>query len=411
VVFLRFVVRLFQFRDGGDTVPFDEHDSPPVVQNNPGAMRPFEALTEVINRPKYTELDPTAILFLTFPAFYGFMIGDLGYGILYTAIGYWLYAGFDSDMISKLGGVAMLAGIATAIFGVLYGEFFGLHLITEHVWEGVFGLEDAPLKKGLHVGAFANLWLTLSLVAGALHLVIAYVFGLVNESRAHGVTTAITESGGKLLLMAGVTVWLFSTHVQGEGGPRPEFLYEVAQFSPEVGIAALVVALVGLVLLTIGEGAVGFVESPTYALVHTVSYTRLAAVLLAKAAMAYVVNLLVFGAYETTPADAGEPVTYLFGLWTTEVPQHATHFMLGGHHVPAGAHELFPGLLWQGPAGILGGIIVLVAGHALVLALGVTSAGLQSLRLEYVEFFNKFYEGGGEKYNPFGYQRNYTTED
>jgi len=61
------------------------------------------------------------------------------------------------------------------------------------------------------------------------------VFGFVNESRAHGVKTAMTESGAKLMLMAGVTVWLFSTHVQGEGGPRPEFLYEVAQFSPKWG--------------------------------------------------------------------------------------------------------------------------------------------------------------------------------
>ncbi|AHG04871.1 ATP synthase subunit I [Halobacterium sp. DL1] len=394
--------------DGGTTVDFESNESPPVVQDNPGPVKPFEALTEVINRPKYTEIDPTVILFLTFPAFYGFMIGDLGYGILYTAIGYWLYAGFDSDMINKLGGVAMLAGIATAIFGVLYGEFFGLHLITEYLWHGVVGLEDAPMKKGLHVSAFASLWLTLSLVAGALHLVVAYVFGFVNESRAHGVKTAMTESGAKLMLMAGVTVWLFSTHVQGEGGPRPEFLYEVAQFSPEVGLAALVVALVGLVLLTIGEGAVGFVESPTYALVHTVSYTRLAAVLLAKAAMAYVVNLLVFGAYEEVPANAGEPVSYFFGLWTIEMPGHVTHFMLNG---VSHGEVLFPGLLWQGPAGILGGVIVLVAGHALVLGLGVTSAGLQSLRLEYVEFFNKFYEGGGEKYNPFGYTRNYTTED
>jgi V/A-type H+-transporting ATPase subunit I len=397
--------------DGGTNAEFDSDDSPPVIQNNPGPAKPFESLTQVINRPKYTEIDPTMILFLTFPLFFGFMIGDVGYGILYSALGYWIWSSFENDTLQAIGAVAIWAGVFTGIFGVFYGEVFGLHLITEYVWHGIVGLEDAPLKKGLHVGAFATLWLTLSLVAGALHLTIAYIFGLVNETRAHGVKTAITESGGKLMLMAGVTVWLFSTHIQGEGGPRPEFLYEVAQFSPEVGLAALVVALVGLVLLTIGEGAVGFVESPTYALVHTVSYTRLAAVLLAKAAMAYVVNLIVFGAYSEVPANAGEPVSYFFGLWTIEVPQHVTHFMLGGHHVPAGATEIFPGLLWQGPLGVIGGIVVLVAGHALVLGLGVTSAGLQSLRLEYVEFFNKFYEGGGEKYNPFGYQRNYTTED
>lgn len=385
--------------DGG-TPEFDADDSPPVIQDNPGPARPFEALTEVINRPKYTEIDPTVILFLTFPLFYGFMIGDLGYGMLYTAAGVWLYRGFDSEMVQKLGGVTILAGLSTAIFGILYGEIFGLHLVTEYLWHGALGMEHAPIKKGLHSAEFANLWLTLSLVAGAVHLAIAYVFGFVNESRAHGVTTAITESGGKLLLMAGTTVWLFSTHRQtlsgpntpaSAVGPRPEFMYEVVQFSPTVGKAALVAALVGLVLVIIGEGAVGLVESPTYALVHTVSYTRIAAVLLAKAGMAFVVNMLVFGAYETQA--------------------HETLFMLGGGPAPETAEVLFPGLLWQGPAGILGGIVVLLAGHALVLALGVTSAGLQALRLEYVEFFNKFYEGGGAKYNPFGYTRNYTTED
>jgi V/A-type H+-transporting ATPase subunit I len=53
----------------------------------------------------------------------------------------------------------------------------------------------------------------------------------------------------------------------------------------------------------------------------------------------------------------------------------------------------------------------LLVGHALVLVLGITSAGLQAVRLEYVEFFGKFFEGGGEEYSPFGYERRYTTED
>jgi len=401
--------------DGGTSVEFDESDSPPVVQDNPGPVKPFEALTEVINRPKYTEIDPTAILFLTFPAFYGFMIGDLGYGILYTAIGFWLYRSFDSEMITKLGGVAMWAGGFTALFGVLYGEIFGLHLVTEHLWHGALGFADAPLKKGLHVGAFAELWLAASLVFGIVHLAIGYVFGLVNESRSHGVKTAVTESGGQMLLMLGVGAWLFSTHIQSGGGPRPELLYRVIELvpgvtgglPPVVGQVGLVAAVAGLVLVTVGEGAAGFLESPTYALVNTLSYTRIAAVLLAKAGMAYVVNLLVFGAYEVH-LENPETIDYMFGLFTTTI-EHETHFMVfSGSH---GHEALFPGLIHMGWGGVLAGLLVLIAGHVLVLALGVTSAGLQALRLEYVEFFNKFYEGGGEKYNPFGYTRNYTTED
>ncbi len=394
--------------DGGTAAEFDEDDSPPVIQDNPGVARPFEALTEVINRPKYTELDPTVVLFLTFPAFYGFMIGDLGYGILYGALGFWLYRGFDSEMISKLGGVAMWAGGFTALFGVLYGEIFGLHLVTEYLWHGALGLADAPLKKGLHVSAFAELWLAASLLFGIAHLAIGYVFGLVNETRSHGLKAAVTESGGPLLLMAGVGAWLFSTHMQSGGGPRPELLYRALELPPIVGIVGLALAVLGLVLVTIGEGAAGFLESPTYALVNTVSYTRIAAVLLAKAGMAYVVNLLVFGAYELH-LEEPETVEYMFGLFSATL-EHETHFMLFNTHTHGG-EVLFPGLIHMGTAGVLGGIVVFVLGHLLVLALGVTSAGLQTLRLEYVEFFNKFYEGGGEKYHPFGHQRNYTTED
>jgi V/A-type H+-transporting ATPase subunit I len=120
------------------------------------------------------------------------------------------------------------------------------------------------------------------------------------------------------------------------------------------------------------------------------SYTRIAIVLLAKAGMAFVVNLLVIGAYEE--------------------PNGVVHFMYDGH-APAEAEVLFGGLVHTGVAGILVGILVLVFGHLVVLALGITSAGLQAVRLEYVEFFNKFYDGGGASYDPFGHRRKYTTED
>ncbi|MFB6361086.1 MAG: V-type ATPase 116kDa subunit family protein, partial [Halobacteriales archaeon] len=84
-----------------------------------------------------------------------------------------------------------------------------------------------------------------------------------------------------------------------------------------------------------------------------------------------------------------------------------THFMHSTtpEHVIAeyGAEAItFPGLMHGGAAAVVGGIIILVVGHATVWALGITSAGLQAIRLEYVEFFQKFYEGGGERYEPFG---------
>ena len=82
--------------------------------------------------------------------------------------------------------------------------------------------------------------------------------------------------------------------------------------------------------------------------------------------------------------------------------------MFHGYEV---VNVMFPGLVHSGALAVLLGIVVLVLGHVLVLVLGITSAGLQAVRLEYVEFFGKFFEGGGRPFSPFGHDREYTTED
>ncbi|WP_254272437.1 V-type ATP synthase subunit I [Haloarcula marina] len=384
-------------------------DDPPVIQDNPRGVRPFEDLVEVVNRPKYGEFDPTVAFFLTFPAFYGFMIGDLGYGILYLLAGYGLYSSVDSDVLKSLGGVAMWAGGFTALFGVLYGEIFGLHILGEVLFGG-----SPPMHKGLqpHYADYALAWLTLSLLVGMAHLAAGWIFDFV-ENLGHGLWDAVTESGSWLLMLFGLWGWVFS----GANGAAPNFLYTaeegvfagnpyafgfagVPAFNlfeiPALGApfsAWLLPFLLGIVLLALAD-PIEVVEFLNV-LVNVLSYTRLAAVLLAKAGMAFVVNLLFFGAY----AHDGE--------W---------HFLLG--HTPDwaiaeyGAESIiFPGLMHSGIAGLVGGLLVLVLGHLLVLVLGVTSAGLQGVRLEYVEFFGKFFEGGGKPYNPFGYERTYTTDD
>jgi V/A-type H+-transporting ATPase subunit I len=392
--------------DGGTTM---DDDQPPVVQDNPGAVRPFELLVETINRPKYFEFDPTVILFLTFPLFFGFMIGDLGYGILYMGLGYWLYSGFDNDAIKSLGGIALWSGGFTALFGVLYGEFFGLHVLGEIVWAG-----HPPIEKGLQpVGEeFALTWMVVSILLGLAHMTLGYVFGFI-EAVGHDPVEAILESGSWVLLFAGVWTWIFSTQAAGQ---KPDFLFEVfaghpfefgfAGFSPAVGTLGLALGGLGFLLYIAGEVKhlggpgvlIGALESLSV-LSDALSYTRIAAVLLAKAGMAFVVNLLFFGVYVV---DHGEGAEWHFML------NHGPEYVLGHYEE---ASIMFPGLMHSGIGGILGGILVLVLGHLLVLALGITSAGLQAVRLEYVEFFGKFYEGGGEEYEPFGYDRQYTTQD
>ncbi|PSQ09428.1 V-type ATP synthase subunit I [Halobacteriales archaeon QS_5_70_15] len=384
---------------GGDRPMSDSE--PPVIQDNPGPAKPFEALVEIINRPKYSELDPTVVLFLTFPLFFGFMIGDVGYGLIYVALGYLMYTRLESDVLRALGGIGLWSGAFTILFGVLYGEFFGLHQLGEIVWG------TPPLHKGLSPehADWALGWLVISLLAGIVHLAVGWIFDFY-ENLDHGFEDAMLESGSWLLMLFGLWAWILA----GASGSAPDLLYGAdsvfnghpfafgfAGFPSVVGLVGLAVFLVGLVLLLYGEPIEG-VEFLNV-LVNVLSYTRIAAVLLAKAGMAFVVNLLFFGVY----VDAE-------GAWhfgTGGMPA-ATGVEYHGHEV---AEIMFGGLLHGGILWVLVGIVILVLGHLLVMVLGITSAGLQAVRLEYVEFFGKFFEGGGRAFAPFGYERTYTTED
>ncbi|RZV11675.1 V/A-type H+-transporting ATPase subunit I [Natrinema hispanicum] len=394
--------------DGGSTVTMG--DEPPTVQDNPGPAKPFEVLVQAVSMPKYSEFDPTIFLFLTFPLFFGFMIGDAGYGIIYMAIGGYMVTQVDNDAISSLGGVAVWAGLFTTIFGFVYGEIFGLHVLGAVVWSNV---ELLPLNKGLEPAAadFALGWMVISVLAGILHLNIGYILDFF-ENLSHGFKDALFHSGSWILMLNGIWIWIFST--QGEAA-KPDFLYETfasggpfpigfTGFSglglftvPGLGFeltAPLLMFLIGLVMLIVSE-PVEAVEALDV-VVNVFSYTRMGAVLLAKAGMAFVVNLLFFGAYEDPNGE--------FHFLRTHEPSYVAE------HYGEGAEVVFNGLMHSGTAALLGGLVILVLGHVVVLALGVTSAGLQAVRLEYVEFFNKFYEGGGENYEPFGTDRNHTED-
>lgn len=384
--------------DGGQETTMHE-EKPPVVLDNPGAAKPFELLVNLVNRPKYTELDPTLLVFLTYPLAFGFMIGDIGYGLLYIAMGAFLLR-FDSEAMKALGWIGVWAGISTAIFGYLYDDLFGAHMADMGIYLPLAGLFD----KGLQTTQWAELWIIVSILFGLLHLNIGLVIGFINEM-GHGLKAAIYERGSWILAMNGLFAWIFSLHLAGS---KPGLLVgsesalnEFIGFGglPEiVGIAGLVAFVIGVVMVGIGEGIAGVFETPAWAFGHVLSYLRMVAVLLAKGGMAFAVNLIVFGGYSTE--------------------EGYTYFRLPGTDVSSYTQD-FPGLVWIGVdsgsllilvVAILAAVAVFVLGHILVLILGITAAGIQMLRLEYVEFFQKFYEGGGEEYEPFGYDRSHTSE-
>ncbi|PSP68225.1 V-type ATP synthase subunit I [Halobacteriales archaeon QH_8_67_27] len=395
--------------DGGTVTMAD--DDPPVIQDNPEIAQPFELLTKAVGRPNYSEFDPTVILFLTFPLMFGFIIGDVGYGLIYTAIGYYMYSTYDSDAFKNFGVITAAAGISTVTFGFLYGEIFGLHLVASQFWEGIVGLEHAPIEKGLSPATsyWANTWFLVTALFGLLHINTAYVLEFIENKTLHGTKEAVIETGSWLLALNGLWIFIFSRLFSGA---KPDLLFETfdeghqaafelgfSGFPATVGWVGLAMVLLGMALLAIGP--VHELIEIHVVLAHTLSYLRIAAVLLAKAGMAFAVNLLFWGAY-ATEGEHGD--AWHFAL--THMPGIGD--MAHGHEV---TEILFPGMVHMGPVMAVFGVFVLIVGNLIVLILGVTSSGIQSIRLEYFEFFEKFYDGNGTTYSPFGTERNYTTDN
>ncbi|MCL9812642.1 V-type ATP synthase subunit I [Natranaeroarchaeum aerophilus] len=377
------------------------NDAPPVVQDNPDITEPFEMLVNTVSRPSYSELDPTVLVFLTFPFAFGFMIGDIGYGILYGVMGYALLR-YDSMAMQAMGAIAIWSGVFTVLFGYLYDDVFGVHMSDVGINLPLAGI----ISKGLDEAyvAYVDLWLVVAVLFGIAMLSAGWIIGFVNDLN-HGVKEAALENLSWVVALNGFFAWVFSMHL---ADAKPDFLVgeNAALVDPGlpilpaitglpeiVGLAGLGLFVVGLVGIGLGEGLLGLVEVFANLFGHTLSFLRIPAVLLAKGGMAFAVNVLVFGQY----IDDG---TEMFGLPTEDLSTMETGFV-GLLHIDA-----VPFLLVLPIA-----ILVFAVGHFFVLLLGITSAGIQMVRLEYVEFFQKFYEGGGERYEPFGYDRNHTTQD
>ncbi|WP_267163250.1 V-type ATP synthase subunit I [Halovenus salina] len=388
--------------DGGVVTVDDE---PPVIQRNPNIIGPFELLVKAVNRPKYSEFDPTIAIFLTFPLFFGFMIGDIGYGILYATIGYGVVAKFESQGLVDFGKIVAWLGVFAAIFGVLYGEILGLHFFE---WFGA----HPPIEKGISDVMWAKAWLVVAVLAGWVHLNVGYILSFIEEIQLHSAKEAVVETGSWLLMLNGIWVFIFSKLFDGS---KPEFIVgsEAAlNGSPfELGFAGFpsIVGLVGIVAFLLGVGIL--LTGPWFEVVeavapftHTLSYTRLTAVLLAKAGMALAVNLLYWGAYNDE-----EGFHYMYDYEPGYEPHGEEAEVVFGGIANMGT-EMTLGPLQLGLEGALLGLPVLILGHIVVLAIGGTAA-IQAIRLEYFEFFEKFYEGGGKNYQPFGYDREYTTDN
>jgi V/A-type H+-transporting ATPase subunit I len=311
-----------------------KEDKVPVKLKNPKVVKPFEFFMELYALPTYKEIDPTFFVFLIFPLLFGFMLGDIGYGIITLVVALSL-----RKRIQQMRGffdVFIFSSISTIFFGMLFGEIFGEEVL--------FGIELPHILSRAHS---ADILLTVSIVFGIMHLLGGLILGFVNVYNEHGLKHAIYEKGGWILLFPALAKLILALNlIKGWFAKAIEFVLPPNYIV--IGLAAI-----GVILIFLGEGIKGVIELPGI-FSNILSYARLMAIGIASVMLAIVVNDM--------------------------------------------AKELFHGGIFM----ILMGILILIIGHTINIALGWLGCFLQSLRLHYVEFFTKFFKGGAQPYKPFG---------
>lgn len=326
----------------------------PILFNNPYLVRPFETIVFNYGTVGYKEIDPTPILALSFLLMFGMMFGDVGHGLVLFGLGYWIFKKFYQFL--DYGIIVMECGVSSMLFGFLYGSIFGVEHWLPALW--------------LHPAEDMNTFMAFAIGLGVVMISTGVVLNIINAFRRKDYESGILGHYG---IVGGVFYWMcvglgLKYAIQGHLGvstttlmlllavplsgiffrePLGHLLFK-KQHDDEEGGGKIFPSGIGMFFM---EALVEVLDVVIHYLGNTVSFIRTAAFALAHGGLFIAVFSL---------ADI--------------------------------LAQLKGGGLWYA--------LVILFGNIGIIALEGLVVSIQTIRLEYYEFFSKFFHGGGEKFTP-----------
>lgn len=326
----------------------EEGDDPPIKLKNNKFVEPYEMITEMYSLPTPDGIDPTPVLTPFFILFFGMMLADAGYGLILFLL---CFIGLkklkpDEGFLKNAMNIGVACGLSTIFWGVMYGGYFG-NLVTQ-VAESWFGVTVTVPAVFDPLNDPMSVML-LSLILGAIHLFAGMGVKIYMLAKRGHLLDGLMDIGLWYVLLIGLPMLALPV-------------------TAGIGKVLSIVGAVGLILtqgrheknifMKLIKGVMSLYDITSY-LSDVLSYARILALGLAGGVIANVMNIM----------------------------------------------GTMPGL---NIIGVVVFVAIFAIGHAFNLAISGLGAYVHTSRLQYVEFFGKFYEAGGRPFKPFKANTKYT---
>jgi len=342
----------------------EEEGKIPIALENKKFIDPFEVVTDLYGKPVYRSLDPTAHLSLFFIISFAFCMTDAGYGLILIILSIIFMKKFRfMPGVTKFLRLLLYGGIATTFMGAITGGWFG-DLLTRLPAGSipVRTLGRLVILNPLEGGNKTFIFLGWALVIGYVQILWGLTLNLFNSIKQRGVRSS-GEPIILLLIQILVAALILSFAAVRQNRMPSEFI--------RVPGALLVISFVCLMAVKAGTQK-GLMMKAFWA---------------------------VYGAYNVMAGNLlGDVLSYsrLFGLGLTS----SVLALVVNEIVLMSANIPFIGFVAAG--------LFFIIGHMSNLALNIMGGYIHTSRLQYLEFFTKFFEGGGRPFSPFREIRNYT---